>query len=83
MYAVTIRNHSQQYDRPIVKIICDASGLPAQQTVINLSEQRTLHIIRALRANEIEALKKKSAQQNPLSDSTETLMEKTSTGLNS
>jgi len=68
MYAVTVRNHSQQYDRPIVKVICDSFGLPAQKEVIILSEQKDLHVIRILKSIEVEDLLNRRKQHNKVLD---------------
>ncbi len=68
MYAVTIRNHSQFYDRPIVKVICDSFGLPVQQDIIVLSEQLELQIVRTLNPRDIEKLLEKRKQQDEVLD---------------
>jgi len=68
MYAITIRNHAEFYDKPTVKIICDSFGLPAQQEIIILSEQQDLHIVKTLSSSEIDKLLNKRKRQDEVLD---------------
>ncbi|MCA8983360.1 MAG: HD domain-containing phosphohydrolase [Planctomycetaceae bacterium] len=43
--AITVRNNPQQYDCPLVKVVCDSNGHPLPESYIDLAETKSIHVV--------------------------------------